>query len=359
MTAARIAGVLAFALLFGAQGAATAAPKAGVPVPGARPDADTAAAKPERGKQPDRKSVGASAPAAAEPKAEDDAATGASAGEPDSPAPPPAETVPVPEARPTPPAASAPEPATPSEQKAAPERKQSPTDAAVPPGQEDEEGPAPETEESQQPKPRTPEELRGAAVPIAPEDAVKAAAAVEAAKQCESALKERGVKFSVGESISEGDCGVLRPITLETLSSGVAVTPDTQILCPVALALDEWVSRSVIPEAKADLDGAKLTTIRHASTYVCRSRVGAGEHKISEHARGDAVDIAEFGFEGGRSVGIKEQGAGSAEEKFQGAVRQAACGPFKTVLGPGTNAAHATHFHLDLAARRNGFTYCK
>jgi hypothetical protein len=37
------------------------------------------------------------------------------------------------------------------------------------------------------------------------------------------------------------------------------------------------------------------------------------------------------------------------------AFRTAACGYFTTVLGPGANAAHASHFHFDLAMRgKNG-----
>jgi hypothetical protein len=40
-------------------------------------------------------------------------------------------------------------------------------------------------------------------------------------------------------------------------------------------------------------------------------------------------------------------------------VRKAACGPFKTVLGPGSDADHALHFHFDLAPRRHGGTFCQ
>ncbi|TIQ63130.1 MAG: extensin family protein, partial [Mesorhizobium sp.] len=36
-----------------------------------------------------------------------------------------------------------------------------------------------------------------------------------------------------------------------------------------------------------------------------------------------------------------------------------ACGPFKTVLGPGSDADHSLHLHLDLAPRRNGGTFCQ
>ncbi|TIS79786.1 MAG: extensin family protein, partial [Mesorhizobium sp.] len=44
---------------------------------------------------------------------------------------------------------------------------------------------------------------------------------------------------------------------------------------------------------------------------------------------------------------------------FLNAVRKAACGPFKTVLGPGSDADHSLHLHLDLAPRRNGGTFCQ
>jgi hypothetical protein len=44
--------------------------------------------------------------------------------------------------------------------------------------------------------------------------------------------------------------------------------------------------------------------------------------------------------------------APDAEAEFLTAVRKSACGPFTTVLGPGSDSYHATHFHLDLAQRR-------
>ncbi|MBZ8133663.1 extensin family protein [Afifella sp. IM 167] len=47
------------------------------------------------------------------------------------------------------------------------------------------------------------------------------------------------------------------------------------------------------------------------------------------------------------------------EALFQKRIREGACRYFTTVLGPGTNAAHATHFHFDLAQRRNGYRICQ
>lgn len=192
---------------------------------------------------------------------------------------------------------------------------------------------------------------------ITPAAAVRAAAAVEDAKLCEAELEKRGAVFTVGESISNGECGVLRPVSIERLSSGVAIAPGTKLLCRSALALDRWMTESVVPAAKASFPATRLAGLRHASTYVCRTR--ASENGISEHARGSAVDIARFVLGDGRSIGVETQAPGSPEARFQRRIRNGACGPFKTVLGPGTDADHATHFHLDIAARRNGSTYCK
>ncbi|MDE0922737.1 extensin family protein [Aurantimonas coralicida] len=203
----------------------------------------------------------------------------------------------------------------------------------------------------------TPTELRDRDPAITPEAAVAAAAAIADARICEDELTRRGVTFTVGDSISEGDCGVLRPVDLDRLSSGVTIAQPTQLLCRSALALDIWVASSVVPAAKTQFPGDAVTAFRHASTYVCRSRSSGS--RISEHARGSAVDVADFGFASGRRLGVEKQAEGSPEQAFQRQIRVGACGPFKTVLGPGTDADHATHFHLDIAARRNGATYCK
>ncbi|HEY9057221.1 MAG TPA: extensin family protein [Aurantimonas sp.] len=204
---------------------------------------------------------------------------------------------------------------------------------------------------------RAPDKLKAREAAITPAAAVLAAAAIEDAKMCEAELEKRGVLFTIGESISEGACGVLRPVNIERLSSGVAVSSGTKLLCRSALALDRWMTDSVVPAAKASFPTETLTEFRHASTYVCRTR--ASENGISEHARGSAVDIAAFAFRDGTRIGVEAHPPDSPEARFQRAVREGACGPFKTVLGPGTDADHATHFHLDIAARLNGGTYCK
>ena len=40
------------------------------------------------------------------------------------------------------------------------------------------------------------------------------------------------------------------------------------------------------------------------------------------------------------------------QSRFVDAARQSACGAFMTVLGPGADAAHANHLHVDIQQRR-------
>ncbi|GGE13088.1 hypothetical protein GCM10011390_35220 [Aureimonas endophytica] len=281
---------------------------------------------------------------------------------PAGPPPPPAEPQPVPgrpnELQP------APAETKPVEEIPVPEKRpaDAPVEAAPAPGQpsggETAGPPAPAPNPAPpQDAPNSTEKLKSREPVIDPATSVVAAAAIEDAKECEAELKRRGVAFTVGESISEGECGVLRPVAVERLSSGVKVGPRTQMLCRAALALDIWMSDSVEPAAKANFPDRKLTEFRQASTYVCRPR--ASETGISEHARGSAIDIGGFVFDKGPEIGVAAKPEDSPETRFEATVRAGACGPFKTVLGPGTDPDHATHFHLDIAARRNGATYCK
>ncbi len=238
-------------------------------------------------------------------------------------------------------------------------------DAAAP-GPEPEKEPEPEAKPEPQPAYVSPDKARTTPEPdapetpdaaVTPEESVEAAAALLDAEACETELIERGVRFVVEDSISDGECGVLRPIRIEALSSGATVAPPTQMLCRTALALDIWVSEGVVPAARDLLGGAKVTSISQASTYVCRAR--ASESRISEHSRGSAIDISAFQLADGRSLEVKAQAPSSQDDTFLAKARRTACGPFRTVLGPGTDADHDTHFHLDIAARNNDSTYCR
>jgi hypothetical protein len=87
---------------------------------------------------------------------------------------------------------------------------------------------------------------------------------------------------------------------------------------------------------------------------------GAGGHGISEHAFGNALDVAGFTLANGRTISVRDGWRGSPEEQgFLHDVQLYACQTFNTVLSPGYNAAHYNHFHFDLMRRGNGKRPCR
>ena len=113
--------------------------------------------------------------------------------------------------------------------------------------------------------------------------------------------------------------------------------------------------------AAAPLPGApRITAILPGSTYQCRARVGGASDKLSEHALGNAFDVAGLRFSNGEEMLIAPRGdSGGIEEAFQKAIRYGACLYFTTVLGPGSNAAHDDHLHFDGAVRKGGWRLCE
>lgn len=178
---------------------------------------------------------------------------------------------------------------------------------------------------------------------------------------CEAELTRLGAVFEPLDPIAgEGGCGVPQPYDLTEPAPGVDLDPGTQLTCPAALATARWVRDVAQPAARALGEGVALSGIAHASTYVCRSRNNQAGAKISEHARGSAIDISRFEFVGHDPLPIvPRQGKGNIEEAFQRAVQAGACLHFTTVLGPGSDAFHNDHLHLDLAERRSGYRLCQ
>ena len=123
--------------------------------------------------------------------------------------------------------------------------------------------------------------------------------------------------------------------------------------CPLAAATIYWIEHTVRPRARRML-GAELDRIEHLGTYSCRRLYGGSSGPWSEHATGNAIDVAAFVLEDGRRVSVLSDWDGGEEGAFLQAVRDGACGPFGTVLSPDYNEAHRDHFHLDQEARGFG-----
>ena len=155
---------------------------------------------------------------------------------------------------------------------------------------------------------------------------------------------------SLGSARGRQTAGPMTPAVL---------TPPATLACPIVSALDHWVSEGVQPAAMRWF-GTPVTEIKQISAYSCRGMVGSGGSGISEHAFGNAIDIAAFMFSDGRRVTVEAGWHGTPEEQgFLRDVHLAACDHFSTVLAPGYNAAHYNHIHVDLMRRASGDRPCR
>ena len=177
---------------------------------------------------------------------------------------------------------------------------------------------------------------------------------------CRAELKTIGATFEEAPAVNDGlACGIDKPVLLKDLPGGVKVEPEATVRCDTALQLARWVEGSVKPSLEAAMPGETITGLAQASAYVCKNRNGADEGRISEHAFGNAIDIAGFTLKSGKTLTIRPADEDSSlEGAFQRAITEAACLYFTTVLDPGSDAAHENHLHLDVKERRGDYRYC-
>ena len=139
----------------------------------------------------------------------------------------------------------------------------------------------------------------------------------------------------------------------------VEIKPAATLACPIVSALDQWLATAVQPAAHKWF-GQPVVEIKQISAYSCRGMNGQVGARISEHAFGNALDIAAFILADGRRITIKGGWQGSAEEQgFLRDAQAAACDQFTTVLAPGSNRYHYDHIHVDLMRRGSGRRICQ
>ena len=139
----------------------------------------------------------------------------------------------------------------------------------------------------------------------------------------------------------------------------VAVKPTATLACPIVSVLDRWLADSVQPAAQRWF-GSRVAEIKQISAYSCRGMNGNPHAHISEHAFGNALDIAAFTLADGRRITVKDGWRGMPEEQgFLRDVQASACQQFNTVLAPGSNRHHYDHIHVDLMRRSSGRVICQ
>ena len=174
------------------------------------------------------------------------------------------------------------------------------------------------------------------------------------------ALRLAGIaRFSHQPTLNgPGQCGAGDIVQLETviLPDGtlVAVLPPATLRCPMAEAVSHWV-RSDLRAAITELDSS-IAAVTSITSYDCRTRNNVAGAKISEHGRGNAIDLGPIRLRNGTMVDLTKK---STPQSFRQRLKDATCQRFKTVLGPGSDAYHVDHIHVDLAERARGYRMCQ
>lgn len=196
--------------------------------------------------------------------------------------------------------------------------------------------------------------------PPAPPDNWNEKLISDAKKECERLISEKDYEFEALEPFKDGVCGAPAPIVIKALNfaSKVEIVPAPTITCPLADAVRRWIADVVQPRAKALLED-EIVSLTNVASYHCRTRYNDPAQRMSQHAFANALDISEFMTAKGERISLIEHwNANDARSKFLKEIHDSACKFFGTVLGPNANAAHKSHFHLDMAKRRFQ-SYCQ
>jgi hypothetical protein len=180
-----------------------------------------------------------------------------------------------------------------------------------------------------------------------------------AEKACRKRLKRLGVTYRDLPAISNGaGCSIPYPVEVTQLSGGIEIKPAAKLNCQITDAFAQWVKKELAPAARIRyVSGVK--SINQLSSYSCRTMNSKRGAPMSEHAKGNAIDVGKVTLNNGTTISVRKPGFFAFREKsLLNNIRADSCKYFNTVLGPGSDVHHKDHFHFDLRARKSNYRYC-
>ena len=176
--------------------------------------------------------------------------------------------------------------------------------------------------------------------------------------ECDKRIHAIAVAEPLPRLIGPDACGGSDMLRLEAAlrSDGtrIEIRPAPVLRCEFAESVAAWLRDEAAP--RVDKLGAPLRTVETYDDFECRGRNRVAGAKLSEHDKGNAVDLRSFILANGRSFGLTDV---SVAKDFRDEIRDSACRRFTTVLGPGADAYHESHIHLDLIERKQGYRMCQ
>ena len=175
---------------------------------------------------------------------------------------------------------------------------------------------------------------------------------------CDDRLAKIAVVVPMPRLIGPGACGGGDMVRLDAVllpdKKRIDIKPAPYLRCPMAESLAAWVRDEAAPRAGAI--GPALRSVDTYDDYDCRGRNRIVGARMSEHGKGNAVDVRSLTFADGRVTQLTDV---TASKDLRDGLRESACARFTTVLGPGSDGYHEEHIHLDLAERNNGYRICQ
>ncbi|MEX0589530.1 MAG: extensin family protein [Xanthobacteraceae bacterium] len=166
------------------------------------------------------------------------------------------------------------------------------------------------------------------------------------------------ITASVSGLSGEAFCGDVAPVRLSVIrlrdGGTVELRPAALVRCEMAHTFARWVRDDLA--AALILGDGTLARMEIAASYTCRPRNNVSGARLSEHGLANAIDLVALVLSGGRRIAVDDN---DAPATLLAEMRRSACARFTTVLGPGSDAAHEHHVHVDLARRRGGYRMCQ
>lgn len=150
-------------------------------------------------------------------------------------------------------------------------------------------------------------------------------------------------------------CQIDEPVELSKVllpGGEIAITPPALLRCEFAETFSLWVRDELAP--LMERRGERLLSIAGGGSFECRGRNGDPAAKPSEHGRGDALDLDALATSAGQRRILDPANAALAKD-----LRTSACARFSTVLGPGSDAFHNNHVHVDNIVRNGSYRICQ
>ena len=176
--------------------------------------------------------------------------------------------------------------------------------------------------------------------------------------ECDKRILAIAVVEPLPRLVGPGACGGSEMLRLAAAlrpdGTRIEIKPAPVLRCEFAESVAAWLRDEAAP--RVDTLGSPLRVVETFDDFECRGRNRVAGAKLSEHGKGNAVDVRSFVLADGRSIGLTDI---SVAKDFRDEIRDSACHRFTTVLGPGADAQHESHIHLDLIERKQGYRMCQ